>query len=198
MHVMKLNTPPLNSADAEAFGRTLGQYAIEMTALGVTHILPGGKRRADRPLTETIKQTAGMFGAAGGIAPAAIPLLGLLPWLPIPAILLGLAADIRALHGLNKRTSCPPAATGSEVTFRLSGVSERRLGWAQYLIGGYCQLHGWDVLKAQDERQVAAGRRYAQRHGALPPAWGAHSPNRPTTQPTNQPTNKLTHWLRTH
>lgn len=190
MHVMTINTPPLNYADAEDFGRALGAYSIDVTGLGVTHILPGGKRRADRPLAKTMQETAGMFGAAGSLAPAAIPLIGLLPWIPIPALLIGLAADIRALHGLNKRTSCPPGASSSEVTFRLSGVGERRLGWAQYLIGGYCQLHGWDVIKAQDERQVAAGRRYAQRHGRLPPAW--------STQPTNKPTNKLSAWFRTH
>ena len=183
MHVMTINTPPLNYSDAEAFGRALGQYAIDVTALGVTHTLPGGKRQADRPLAETMRQTAGMFGAAGSLAPAAIPLIGLLPWIPIPALILGLAADLRALHGINKRTSCPPGATGSEVTFRLSGVGERRLGWAQYLIGCYCQLHDWQIVKAQDERQVAAGRRYAQRHGALPPAWANNPTDRPTTRP---------------
>lgn len=164
-----LITPPLSVDEAEGLGKALGQYKITVTGLSVVHVWADGSRHRDDPAARTIRDTAGSIGTGLAITPAAVPLLGLVPVLPLPALILGLAASIGGLFATNKRM-CDPRAVQSEITFGFGNVSPKRAAWAEYIIGAYCALHGW--RPAVPTRNTHSGAAYAARQQRLPPAWG--------------------------
>lgn len=160
-------TAPLSVADAEGLARALGKYKISVADLAVWHVWRDGSRHRDIPTARTMTDIIGSATAAIALTPAAIPLLGLFP-ISLPALVVTLIAEIKALHSIN-RSLLDPRAVGSEIHFSFSNVSEKRRLWAEYLIGAYCQLHSWRLLGAG--KSAKSGMSYAIRNRRLPPAF---------------------------
>jgi hypothetical protein len=163
-------TPPLAVADAEAFGRYLAQYAIGVTGLAVRHRMQDGRYVRDEPLADTVGQAAcgGVAGVA--VAPVAVGLGLALPVLALPVVLAGLVADLKAMFEVRKRQA-HPGAVASEVRFTFANVSSERLRWAEYQLGVYGELHGWQFSGLQHAEQQAVGGSYAARTGRGPTPW---------------------------
>lgn len=170
-------TPPLSQAMAAALGEALGRYALHVERLELWHIYQDGTRRLDQPLRETTMQIATSTSTGVGLgcflAPLAAPLAPLLAALSLPHLLAWLLAvrrTVRKMHEANRRAGDPRAVAG-EVRIALRNVSARRVGWLEYLLGAFCQLHGWTLTNPRQPAQARAGAAYARRRAALPPAW---------------------------
>ncbi len=179
----QIHTPPLAQADAEAFGKWLGQYAITLTGLLVEHFRADGSHVVDRPLADTVKQTAAeAVAATPGSAVAGSLLAGFVaPWL-LPVSLLAFVATLRASYNNRKRMIGGGHADiqSSRITFGLGNVSAARLQWTEYLMCIYVAHHGWTLRGLHYPRQLAVGQRYAATHTGYPPPWGSR--DRPAPQ----------------
>lgn len=163
-----ISTTSLLYANIERVGQVLGQYAIKVGDLQVWNIWKDGSRHRDDPLQRTIADTARIATTSFTIAPAAIPLIGLLPVIPLPALVLALIADIKALHQTNKY-HWDPRTVACEVHLAFGNVSPARRAWAEYLLGAFCQISDWQLYKPS--ASALSGARYAARTGKLPRAW---------------------------
>lgn len=165
-----LIAPPLSQIDAERLGQALCQYKITVSRLSVVNVWDDGSRHTNDAATRTIREAAGATGLGFALAPAAVPLMGLIPAISLPAVLIALAANLAALFQTNKRT-VDRRAVRSEITLAFGDVSPKRAAWSEYLIGAYCALHGW--YPAAPTRSTQSGAAYAARQRQMPPAWSA-------------------------
>lgn len=177
--------PFVSSSEADEFGRWLGKYAVEISGLAVWQIGASGKRYKDDPLADTITQTARSFATSAVTAqvgaPVLIPLVGLIPWIAIPALIASLPGLIFTQHKLRKRLP-PDAARGDEIVateleFSLSGVSAKRRRWSEYLLSIYGALHAWTKIDGMTHpEQWPLGAAYAARTGSYPRPWSEQPP----------------------
>ncbi len=175
-------TPPLTQTMAAALGAALARYALHTEHLELYHVYQDGTRRLDQPLRETTMQVAGASVGGTGLgcllAPLAAPIAPLLAAFGLPHLLAWLATfgrSVRNLYECNRRAGDPRAVSGEvRITFR--SVAARRAGWLEYLLGAFCQLHGWILTNPRHPAQVRAGAAYAQCTHGLPPAWQERRP----------------------
>lgn len=157
IYLYRICTPPLAQAMATALGEALGRYALHVDRLALWHIYQDNTRRLDQLLRETTMQVAMSTGAGAGL-------------LHVAGWPLAVKRTVRKMHEANRRASDPRAVSG-EVRIAFRDVSTRRVGWLEYLLGAFCQIHGWTLANPRQPAQVRAGATYARRHAALPPAW---------------------------